>query len=73
MVGAMIVHLRIDEAQKSDKQKDQRELCYYACKLLRKAGYNASVTENYTGRSLDAHAASIHLDLDNPTLRRVDR
>lgn len=60
----MEVQIRVDEHKKTPQQIAQREATYEAAKVLRRAGFKVDVREWFTGKSTDADAASIVLDLN---------
>lgn len=56
-------YVRLDEADKTPAQIDQREETYRAAKVLRDNGFNVRVMEHFTGKSTEADAASIVLKM----------
>lgn len=61
------IHMRIDEAEKTNAQIDQRTATYHAADVLRKAGIPCEVREFFTGKSKTADAAAIVLPLGDPS------
>ncbi len=57
--------VRLDEADKTPAQIDQRERTYEAARFLRSAGIACEVREFFTGSSKTCDAAGIFLSMNN--------